>query len=117
MTKETYVAYRNLYNKIVKLCKKLYFESELRKNQNNLKATWDILRQATRRENNCKSPISKIFVDGVKLTDEKDIANGFTVFFTSVAESISADIHPMLLDHPSQFPNLIYLFLIVPMFP
>ena len=104
MTKETYVAYRNLYIKIVKLCKKLYFESELRKNQNNLKATWDILRQATRRENNCKSPISSIFVDEVKLTDEKDIANGFTVFFTSVAESISADtVRP---PEPAPQPNI-----------
>ena len=99
--RNTYVAYRNLYNKIVKLSKKLYFESELLKNQNNLKATWDILRQATRRENNCKSPISSIFVDGIKLTEEKDIANGFNNFFTSVAESISEDIHPTV--RPPEF--------------
>ena len=81
-SKVSYVAYRNLYNKIVKLSKKLYFESELRKNRINLKATWDILKQATRRENNCKSQISAIFVNGVKLTDEKDIADGFNTFFT-----------------------------------
>ena len=99
--KDAYVAYRNLYSKIVKLSKKLYFESELLKNQNNLKATWDILRQATRRESNCKSPISSIFVNGMKLTDEKDIANGFNNFFTSIAESISDDIHPTV--RPPEF--------------
>ena len=99
----------------MKLSKKLYFESELLKNQNNLKATWDILRQATRRENNCKSPISSIFADRIKLMEEKDIANGFNNFFTSVAESISEDIHPTVRPL-SMSPSPTLQYLTVPMF-
>ena len=54
-----------------------------------------------------KVQFSSIFVDGVKLTDEKDIANGFTVFVTSVAESISADIQPTVRPpEPAPQPNI-----------
>ena len=48
-----------------------------------------------------KVQFSSIFVDGVKLTDEKDIANGFYVFFTS------ADIQPTVRPpEPAPQPNI-----------
>ena len=96
-----YTSYRNLYNKLVKLSKKKYFESELAKNQNNLRSTWAILRKATRRDSNTRSQISSIIVANQTFTEEKDIANNFNVFFTSVAEGICADIHPTV--RPPEF--------------
>ena len=80
-----YTSYRNLYNKLVKLSKKKYFESELAKNQNNLRSTWAILRKATRRDSNTRSQISSIIVANQTFTEEKDIANNFNVFFTRIS--------------------------------
>ena len=41
--------YRNLYNRVIKLAKKLYFEKELKRHQSNLKKTWSLLCMAIKR--------------------------------------------------------------------
>jgi len=50
----SYKNYRNLYNKIVRASKKLFFESEILKNQSDSRKTWQILRKAI---NTSKKPV------------------------------------------------------------
>ncbi len=38
--------YRNMYNRLIRAAEKLYFETELRKNQSNLKKSWQLLKIA-----------------------------------------------------------------------
>jgi hypothetical protein len=38
--------YRNAYNSFIRSAKKIYFESELKKNQSNLKKSWQLLKSA-----------------------------------------------------------------------
>ena len=39
-------SYRNIYNSVLRNSKKIYFSSNLEKNQKNPKKTWDLLKEA-----------------------------------------------------------------------
>ena len=54
-------AYRNLYNKILRESKKLFFSRQLQSNANNLKKTWEILNEAI----NKRKPSS--LIDSLKI--------------------------------------------------
>jgi len=71
---QNYKNYRNLFNKLLRCAKKLYFEKELAKNVSNLKKTWEIIKSAT---NSCRSninSISKLTINNVSVTDPFQIA-------------------------------------------
>ena len=91
---EFYKKIRNMYNTVIRLSKKLFFEQELKKHQSNLKVTWDILKKAIRKSAANKNVISSIKINGEVISDAKLIANNFNVFFTSIANSITEEIHP-----------------------
>jgi hypothetical protein len=90
---EKYNFYCTLYNKLVRLSKKNYFASELARNVNNLKNTWNIIYKALNR-NKSKGQISSLIVDNVCITNPLDVANNFNKFFTSIAMDISSSINP-----------------------
>jgi Reverse transcriptase (RNA-dependent DNA polymerase) len=94
INKESYNQYRNVYNRIVRASKKLCFENELEKHKANLKVTWDLLRKAIRQRKVKKTSIDSICCNGNIINDPKEIANFFNTFFTTVADSISNEIHP-----------------------
>jgi hypothetical protein len=91
---ESYRKFRNLYNKVVKLSKKSYFENELKASQSNAKKSWDLIKKALRKPNCKTSTIMSLTVNNVTLTDPVDIANCFNEFFTSVAANIVNEINP-----------------------
>ena len=77
---ELYKKFRNMYNTVIRLSKKLFFEQELKKHQSNLKVTWDILKKAIRKSAANKNVISSIKINGEVISDAKLIANNFNVF-------------------------------------
>ena len=102
-----YRNYRNLYNTVIRVAKRMFFEKELVKAQSNLKKTWSILKNAINK--NCKksSPI-ELNIDGVLVSDPKIIANNLNVFFTNVARQIVEEIPPSdipLYDNVNMIPN------------
>ena len=107
---ENLIAYRNycnLYNTVIRVAKRMFFEKELVKAQSNLKKTWSILKNAINK--NCKksSPI-ELNIDGVLVSDPKIIANNLNVFFTNVARQIVEEIPPSdipLYDNVNMIPN------------
>ena len=54
---DEYNAYRNLYNRLIKEAKKLHFNSALNENKNDMKKTWDILREAISKQ---KKPLIRL---------------------------------------------------------
>ena len=87
--------YRNLYNKVIKTSKKLYFQSELIKNQSNLKKTWLLLRKAVNNKSKKDNSIQNIIFNGSLLYDPLLMAEHFNVFFSNVANHIVSKIHPV----------------------
>ena len=73
--------YRNLYNRIVRAAKKLYFDKEFLKHSNNLKKTWDLLKYAINSENKNSFKISELFYNGIRYSDPKIVAEKLNEFF------------------------------------
>jgi hypothetical protein len=99
-----YKNYRNLYNKLIRLTKKSYYEEVLKANVNNSKKTWDILNEVINKKRN-HNPIESLNVNGTILTDPKEIADRFNLFFTSIAQEISSSINPAYSTSVDQQPN------------
>jgi len=89
----TFKTYRNIFNKMLRASKKLYFTQELEANVNNLKKTWSLLNEALCKKKSNKSCVS-LTINGNAITDPKLIADRFNHFFTSVAEKIASKINP-----------------------
>ena len=99
---------RNLYNKIIKASKKIYFQSELTKHQSNLKKTWLLLRKAINNKAKKDNSIQNIIVNGSLIDDPFLMATHFNNFFANVATDIVSNIHPVntpLLNTIHNFDN------------
>ena len=86
--------YRNIYNKLVRAAKKLYYETELQNNQNNLKQTWKILKEAIKKNNNKSSTVDFLMINGIGTTDPTVIAEHFNTHFSTMAETVANKIVP-----------------------
>lgn len=100
-----YRSYRNLYNKLLRTSKKLYFERNFKKYKKDPKRTWSLIREALH-----FSPkynlITDINAGDTSLVNDLDIANEFNRFFASAGKNISNSIPPTSLT-PESFltPN------------
>ena len=94
LTNSTYKTYRNCYNLTLRAAKKMFFESKLNANQNNLKKTWEILRSAINSGGQKREPISELFVHGINHTDPVSIANVLNLFFTTAPQKIVDELPP-----------------------
>ena len=74
--------YRNLYNKVLRAAKKLFFDFELRSNQSNLKKSWELIRLAMKKKTDKSSSISNILVNNSIVSNPQEIAVLFNKFFT-----------------------------------
>ena len=95
--------FRNLYNKTIRAAKKMYFESELKKNQSNLKKSWYIIRGALNKKTTKSSTISNILLNDRTINDPLEMANCFNSFFTEVSSKIVDEIHPSDLTPDNSF--------------
>jgi hypothetical protein len=75
-----YKSYRNLFNRLVRLSRKMYYEEQLSANISNLRKTWQILNEALNIPKN-KQSISKIMVSNTLIDNPLEIANQFNTFF------------------------------------
>ena len=84
--------FNSLYNKIIRVAKKKYYENKFEEVSKDIKKTWDITREAlgTRK---AKVGIPNYFKVGIQnIVGSRDIANGFNVFFSSIAQKLANNI-------------------------
>jgi len=86
--------FRNLYNIILRKRKKDFYEKQLSKYQSNMKKTWEIINEATKKKRKCKENIKQLNLNQTLLLKPSDIAEQFNLFFTSIAEEIAQKIPP-----------------------
>ena len=89
-----YKNYRNLYNKIIRASKKLYFQNELTKHQSDMKKTWEILRKAINNSKKRDNSIQNLICNGTSITDAESMANNLNQFFVNVASDVIQSINP-----------------------
>jgi len=89
-----YKSYRNIYTRILRVSKKLHFESELLKHQSNSRKIWQILQRAINKNKFNNKGILSVTVNDRTITDPKTVADEFNRFFLNVAPTISGNIIP-----------------------
>jgi hypothetical protein len=99
VNKSKYKDYRNLYNKLIRISKKMYYERVLNENIRNAKKTWEILNEVINKKRNL-NPIESLNVNGTVITDPKEMVDRFNLIFTSIAHEISSSINPEREDFP-----------------
>ena len=103
----TYNTYRDLYNRLIKEAKILHFNSALYDNKNDMKKTWDVLREAISKQKKTSENITELSFDGETVTDNLQMANKLNNFFVSMADDIVKNINPPLQgDHTIHMPNI-----------
>jgi hypothetical protein len=86
--------YRNIYNKVIRLAKRLHYDKLFSKFRNNLKKTWQLLHEVIKKSNVKSNSVQNILVDNVSITDPLQMANCFNEFFSNIAVKIAQDIVP-----------------------
>jgi len=83
-----YKLYNNKLTNLLKISKKLYYDSKLEKARGNLKMTWKLLNGIMNKNN--KSILPSIFNhNGKEISDPDTIANKFCDFFTNIGPSLA----------------------------
>ena len=85
--------YRNLYNRVIKTAKKLYFKKQLEINKKNLRKTWQILFSSINKSNTKSKEISHLTINGLNITDPSIMASHFNEFFSSIASLTVQDVN------------------------
>jgi hypothetical protein len=103
-----YRTHRNIYNSLLKLSKKLYFENNLHNSLHNPKRTWDLLKEATNL-NKTQQKIDKIMSNGDLTSDPVAIVAEFNTFFSQIGTSISNSVRDTGLDPLANLQNNPYI--------
>ena len=92
---EAYKVYKNLFEKLKKQSKKLYFQNKFKKYENDIKNTWKIMKSIIGKSSvhNDNFPKS-LSIDKEEITDKKIIAEKFNSYFINVGSNLAAKIQP-----------------------
>ena len=90
---ESYKIYRNIYNKILRASKKLYYKESFIKNRKNPKKIWELIKEVSTGTKSTH-PIEKIKANGKIITDKVEIAENFNTFFAEIGKQISDSVLP-----------------------
>jgi len=85
---QSYKNFRNLYNKILRASKKLYFDKNLQLAKKKPKKTWQLVKEAINGNQNPKK-INELSVNGTVIHDPESIANSFNKFFAGAGQKIA----------------------------
>ena len=86
-----YKRFRNKLNKLLADAEREHYEKLMIENGQNLKKSWNILKQIMNKCKKSKS-CSKFKINGIATTDKNKIANGFNIFFTNVGPNLAKNI-------------------------
>ena len=108
---EAYKMYKNLFEKLKKQSKKLYFQNKLKKCENDIKNTWKIMKSiiGKSRVQNDSFPKSLIIANE-EITDKKSIAEKFNSFFVNTGTNLAAKIPHSTTNFESYLPNITTIF-------
>ena len=102
--------FRNLYNKVLRAAKKLYFEQQLHINQSNAKQTWNLIKLAMNKKDEKSTTVSSLSINNCSVTDPSTMANAFNEFFTSIPSAIVNEINPTDIPPDENFSDEIPIF-------
>ena len=103
---ENYHKYRNIYNKLIRAAKKLYYKRALLQNKSDLRKTWSILKEAMNKGNKKSISIEKLIFDGKICEKTNDISENFNQYFTSIPHKVASEINTIFSNPIDNVPHL-----------
>ena len=101
-----YKAYKSLFKILKEKSKKIYYSRKLDSCNQNLKKTWDTIKEVTGKTKTFKNNIPKrMVIEGIETFDEEKIANGFNKYFIEIGPNIASSIPTSSRDF-KQFMNV-----------
>ena len=94
LNKEKYRNYKNVYNKVLKTGKKLYYSRLLIDHQGDLKKSWNIIKEASGLSKNKNNLTDRLIIDGTDIFGEGRLCTEFNNHFSSISEHIKESIPP-----------------------
>ena len=88
-----YKQFRKCYNKVIRAAKKGYYKKTFDQHKNNLRKTWEVLKDAIRKKNDKSSIIEEIKSDNLFYRNDNDMSNTFNEYFTTIADKITDDLN------------------------
>ena len=92
--KETkYKRYKSIYEKCIKLAKKIYWQSRFQETKHDMKKTWQNINFLIHKQRN-KSNFPEVFTDNeTTYRTDFEIANGFNNYFTTIGSKLANSIN------------------------
>ena len=90
---DKYNQFRKCYNKVIRVAKKVYYKNSFDQHKNNLRKTWEVLKEAIRKKNDKSSIIEEIKSDNLFYRNDNDMANKFNEYFTTIADKITDELN------------------------
>ena len=87
-----YNLFRNRVTREIKKAKKEYYKTFFQDNLNNIKKTWQGIKEIVNLNNKKQVQISQLNYGGKQLNSNKDMANAFNDFFTNVGTNLDNEI-------------------------
>ena len=88
-----YKNYKKLFESVKKRSKKLHFSRLILKYQNNIKKTWNVIKDAIGKNKSTQSSFPKKIIHKTKtITDVHLIANHFNSYFTEIGPNLANKI-------------------------
>ncbi len=87
-----YKSYTNLYNRLRREMKKLYYRNILELNKHSMKNTWKTLKQALGKQSNKLNFPLSFTINDLEISDKKQIAQSFNKFFSSIGKQTSQNV-------------------------
>ena len=109
-----YKDYNRLYNKLKRKAKKDYYYGKLLEQSNNIKNTWNIIKEVMNTKHTLNSLPNEFDVEGTIITNKQEIADKINHFFSNIGQNLNNSV-PASPKHPSDYytrPNPNTLFLI-----
>ena len=94
------------YNSLFEIRKKIYYSRKLDSCKQNMKKTWDTIKEVIGKTKTFKNDIPKrMVIDGIETFDQNKIANGFNKYFTEIGPKLASSI-PASFKVFKQFMNV-----------
>jgi hypothetical protein len=87
-----YKQYRNLFNKILRASKSLYYDAKFTQYAKNPKKTWETLNELTSSSKNKSTKIPSLITPNETITEPTAIAEEFNSFFSQAGQQISDSV-------------------------
>ena len=87
-----YKLFNNIYNKLRRLAKQLYYRDRIEDAKHDMKETWKILNNLMGRGGGKSSNIKNILINGNLIENKRDMASAFNNFFSSIGNDTISKI-------------------------